>query len=257
LFFRLLVLVSSLNNSAAQRKHRRLKNEGRHRRIEHLQNEDHRTSNESRELESLQIFGDPYDSSLFESAHVGFKQAHNQAFCTLVRQLSDTGPLIYLDGSDGATTRALLEAGIPPSNLHVANEWSETVDCLVKEFGDEIHVHCGKLQDMDCSDIPFVGAYLDGCGGATEPIVNMVDTILDGKIAHEMVLGFTLTNAEPTGQPLVDRIQDVTRHVTTNSLGYSMYHVGDDPERFGVDPNLPRQHGTTTTCWLVLNKSAS
>lgn len=253
----LLRLVCSLSNNnrsnSSKRNHHRLKNEGRHRRMESLMEKaDHRTRNESRELQSLKQLGDPYDASLFGSDHIAFKQSHNQAFCDLVQHfLAADGPLIYLDGADGATTRLLLESGIAKENLHVANEWSDTVDRLK---GFDICVHCGKLQSMDCSQIACVGAYLDGCGGDTEPIINMVDTILTGKIAPKMVLGFTLTNAEPTGRSLVDRVQDVTRHVhwTTGLIGYHIFHVGDDPIRFGVDPNLLRQHETTTTCWLAL-----
>ena len=53
-----------------------------------------------------------------------------------------------------------------------------------------------------------------------------------------------------------ETIQDVTRFIrtTTSAAGLfqQMYHVGDDPERFGVDPDLRRQHETTTTTWLML-----
>lgn len=246
----------SLSKSPAQNKHYRLKNEGRHRRIEHLQQQNSRTDAESFELESLRNRGDPYDATLFTDEHIAFKEAHNQAFVALASR-RQPGPVIYLDGADGATTRALLNSGHfhDLSQLHVANEWKENADQLKSDFGLP-HIHHGRLQDMDLKKIPFVAAYLDGCGGATQPVQDMVRNILKGSLAEpSMAIGFTLTNAEPTGRPLVDRIQDVTRLIATlmAQTDYTrMHHVGDDPERFGVDPELQRQHEGTTTCWVLL-----
>jgi len=259
-----LLLMCMVRNSRSlssaddgRRNHKILKNQGRYRRIEHLQqslvSQAHLHSNQQTELANLISLGDPYDAGLFVTDHMLFKQSHNQAFCDLM--VHTDGPLVYLDGADGGTTRALLDSGIQPEHLYIANEWDDTVSALKKKF-ENVNVYYGKLQDMDTRDIPFGGAYLDGCGGATQPIMDMVDNILKGKIAPRFVIGFTITNAEPTGRPLIDRIQEITRYICClgKSRGYhSMHHVGDDPQRFGVDPNLQRQHQTTTTCWLVLS----
>jgi hypothetical protein len=268
---------TTTTKSTAPSASRRLKNQGRHRRIEVLLQKsataNSLTPNESRELENLQMLGDPYDASIFPEAHTCFKQQHNQAFCDLLSSTQSSsssaslGPVIYLDGADGATTRVLLDAGIQADRLHVVNEWPDTVATLQKQY-PEMHLYSGKLQDMDCAkNLAFVGAYLDGCGGSTQPILDMVAAVLQGQNSTatgsitsssnstQMVLGFTLTNAETTGRPVLDRIQDVTRYIrgAAQSVGFDMmYHVGDDPERFGVDPNLMRQHETTTTSWVVL-----
>jgi hypothetical protein len=283
---RKVAVATTTTTTAAANNTRRLKNQGRHRRIEVLlensTSASSLTPNESRELENLQLLGDPYNASLFPDAHVDFKQQHNQAFCDLLLHTQTQtqtqqpqpqillGPVIYLDGADGGTTRVLLERGIPADRLHVVNDWPDTVQTLQEDYQD-IHLYLGKLQDMDCTTqlLPssfFAGAYLDGCGGLTQPILDMVANILPPEAStsttqqqqqqqqHQMVLGFTLTNAEPTGRPILDRIQDVTRYIrgAAASRGYIMHHVGDDPERFGVDPNLMRQHETTTTSWVVL-----
>jgi hypothetical protein len=256
----------------------RLKNEGRYRRIEHLKNQqDPLEHSEIFELSSLSKKGDPYNSSLFHDDHADFKAQHNAAFVALALVLgggdSDTAalatatttsttrrPVFYLDGDDGASTHALLQAGFPPSDLYIANEWIESVQIL-KEAHNLPHCYHGRAQQVlkdHLSQIPFCAVYLDGCGGATQPLEDMIQSIFQGTLASRLAIGFTLTNADRTGRELIDRIQDVTRATNTlaKQYGYDMVHVGDDPVRFGVDPQLPRKHDGTTTCWLVVSRRA-
>mmetsp|Transcript_901 Transcript_901/g.1626 ORF Transcript_901/g.1626 Transcript_901/m.1626 type:complete len:133 (-) Transcript_901:260-658(-) len=74
-----------------------------------------------------------------------------------------------------------------------------------------------------------------------------------------MALGFTLTEAEPSGRKLFDREQDVTRAVTSASRrqGFRMVRVGDDPRRFGVKEHTGKKSEGVLTTWLFLSRSAS
>jgi hypothetical protein len=285
---------SSISISQGKRNQLRLKNEGRHRRIEHLRNQkDPLEHSEILELASLNKRGDPFNSQNFNDDHADFKAQHNAAFvalalglglggdsdCDNIASLTTTTsttrrPVFYLDGDDGASTIALLQAGFPPSDLYIANEWEESVQAL-KESHNLPHCYHGRAQEVlkyhpQVSEIPFCAFYLDGCGGATQPVEDMIQSIFQRgsssccctthrhrHLASRMAIGFTLTNADTLGRELVDRIQHVTRATNTlaRQYGYDMVHVGDDPERFGVDPELPRKHDGTTTCWLVVSSN--
>lgn len=264
------------------------------------------------ELESLQRLGDPFDATLFTAEHAAFKAHHNAAFVTLAQPLPLPSPdvlrthpeptsvvvqssppqdrplpvvvvaprpVLYLDGPDGASTRALLDAGFLPSELYTANEWPETVQQLKEDY-DLPHCYSGRLQDIlqqqqqqpseednpdennhhhdSFSKVAFVAAYLDGCSGQTRPIVEMIQALLheERPLASSMAIGFTITQADPTGRTLMDRIQDVTRATfqLARNRGYRMDHVGDDPHRFGMDPTLLCQHDGTSTTWIILQK---
>ena len=69
-------------------------------------------------------------------------------------------------------------------------------------------------------------------------------------------IGFTLTHAKPRGKELIDRVEDVTRYIMTNAKakGYDMPHVGDDPERYAVSPELNRKHDGVCTSWVICSK---
>mmetsp|Transcript_22027 Transcript_22027/g.63157 ORF Transcript_22027/g.63157 Transcript_22027/m.63157 type:complete len:298 (-) Transcript_22027:1630-2523(-) len=249
----------------------RQKNEARHRRLEELRRtldsneQDEMNVRIEKEYQGLVSLGDPYDPDLFTSDHAEFKMSHNEAFASLARNLGDDKvyPVFYLDGPDGGTTSYLLAAGFDCTDLYMANEWKESVSTL---RSDPFHMpaeHCllGRAQDVlrdDFVDVEFVAYYLDGCGGQTEPVMEMVSSILSRKnLAKRLAIGFTLTQAEPSGRELIDRVQDVTRYImtSTKAIGYGMRHVGDDPESYGVNPELSRKHDGTCTSWVVCCES--
>ena len=258
------------------------KNEARHRRLEELRrtlaepsssgrDDDIDATRLEKEYAGLISLGDPYDPDLFTSEHARFKTSHNEAFASLARNLcadneeDDVGSkcnVFYLDGPDGGTTSHLLGAGFNCNTLYVANEWKDSVSALQSEpFNLSTH-NCilGTAQDVlrnDFDDVEFTAYYLDGCGGQTEPITEMADAIFSRKFMPSTFgIGFTLTQAEPLGRELIDRVQDVTRHIMVKSKerGYDMRHVGDDPQRYGVDPNLSRKHDNTCTNWIVCSQ---
>jgi len=298
----------SLGLADGQLNHRRLKNEGRRRRIERLTTvlRDRNTAltpSQRKELAGLVARGDPYDDALFDDDHVAFKEAHNAAFVALATTMRqrrtatdsvfanddapDWGPrrrrlrpVVYLDGPSGATTKALLEAGFDRrSELYTANEWQGTRRRLRTDHS-LAHCYLGRVQDVllredAVATVPFVAAYFDGCSGDPRTVLEMIGSLVKtptttttmagagqrhqldrDDIAASVAIGFTLTKAEPAGRELLDRVQDVTRGTLelAASRGYRMHHVGDDPGRFGVDPELVRQHDGTATTWLVLER---
>jgi hypothetical protein len=256
-----------------QKKQRQQRGEARHRRLEQLL-EQPLLGPAVKELAGLRSLGDPYDAKLFTSDHADFKSRHNDAFLCLAERLGGRRqqpgeqerrcPVFYLDGPDGATTSALLAAGFDrETELYMANEWEESVKTLRSPpflLGCQ-NCLLGRAQDVlgteSLRDVPFVAAYLDMCGGSTNPIVETIALLFSGVLAPSIAIGFTLTAAEPTGRELIDRVQDVTRATMAlaSERGYDMRHVLDDPVRFGVDPGLLRKHEGITTCWLVCSKS--
>lgn len=215
-----------------------------------LVNDKHNGSPLQKEFQGLTALGDPYNPLLFSSSHIAFKQSHNQAFVSLAnRAAADASngmqddsqdvdkdsslrnssssstavattstaiarhsrrPVFYLDGPDGATTRALLDAGFAREDLYVTNEWKETWTSLLgapfwlakencvwgraqdvlqaKASSSEWNENNDGLENDDDNDddvfnqhrsvcwgnIPFVACYLDGCGGKPEPIIEMI-----------------------------------------------------------------------------------
>lgn len=288
-------LRSSLrdNNNDNNNRIRSLKEEARHRRVQELlriqaRERSHRSCDGSawssqwtekleKELRGLQSKGDPYDAGLFTQDHAAFKRGHNQVFVHLaqkkivggagrrtqgkdlcVNERTNARPVFYLDGKDGATTMALLEANFDrPTELFMANEWSETVAALRAPPFEHVNCHFGSAQDSllgRFQDVPFVAAYLDGCGGSPDAVIQMISALLSAPRAPTLFIGFTLTAAEPSGRELIDRVQDVTKATLqlARQQGYQhMDHVMDDPLWFGIDPALSRKHQETTTCWVV------
>jgi len=261
-----------------------------------------------KECAGLAALGDPYDAALFPEEHAAFKRAHNEALAVLARwcwrqQLlmdgdphhhndgdgsSDDGggggaapAVFYLDGPDGGTTSHLLHhSDFAPAQLHVANEWADTVAALRSDPHRLPPANCvlGRAQDVlvqDFADVDYFAAYyLDGCGGRAEPVLEMVDSIFRRPSmpratamatatakspSRTFAIGFTLTQAEPGGRDLIDRVQDVTRGILARSraVGYDMRHVGDEPERYCVDPGLRRKHDGTCTSWVVCSPASN
>jgi hypothetical protein len=151
--------VAKTNN---KKNHLRLKQNGRHRRIEWLvsrQQVDSLSDFEQVELSKLRALGDPYDAGLFSTAHQQFKASHNQAFCRLAARATH---VFYLDGDDGATTQALLlqqqqqqlnqqNAQIQDQQLYTCNEYNDTAQALVTKYSNnhhQFHCICGQAQHV-------------------------------------------------------------------------------------------------------------
>lgn len=312
--YRRAVAVCSANEEGVQNQ-RRQRSEARHNKLSQLLREcagnGSDVSSASRaELAGLMRRGDTYDAGEFTAAHAEFKQQHNAIFVALTKWAhsandGDHGQdydgqrrpnVFYLEGSDGGTTAALRAAGFQTSQLHVANVFEHTVAALLRSphnLHREKLVH-GRAEDAlswDLATTDFAAVYLDGCGGATAPLIEMVQAVFTNERSKHHVsghagragggggeefresgdggggapsqarsrfaIGFTLTAAEPTGRPLADREQDVVRAVVSEAkaLGYTTHHVGDQPCLYDIDPSTPKRMGGTLTTWLACHQS--
>ena len=214
-------------------------------------------------LEGLSSKGDTYSSEDFSEAHADFKRRHNAVLVALARHCQREGsfaPLFYLDGADGGTTSVLRSAGFRTEELFVANPFPATREALSSsphslspsQLFDTRAEHA--LRSESLVSVPFCAYYLDVCHGSPEPLIDMVDAIFSTRstLDASFAIGFSLASAEPKGRSLSDREQAVTRAVAQQCRrqNYVLAHVGDEPERFGVDPTTDKREGPTLTTWL-------
>lgn len=273
--------VTPPQDDAGLRNMRRLQGEARANRIAILgETGAHLQENDAKALTGLLHGDDPYDASHFTAAHRAFKDSHNTIFAALAEYCCSSAAdanLFYLDGANGGTTRSLLAAGFGMDQLYSANLFDATVEALRTNPATRLkHIVPGRAEDAlavgGCfAHVPFAALYIDGCGGTTSPVIAAIDAAMGaagdqrGRLEQaapppKMAVGFTLTLAEPTGRALSDREQDVVRAVVAAArrAGYAgpVRHVGDEPERYGVDPaTCKREQGTLTT-WLIVGDDA-
>ena len=211
------------------------------------------TTAEGKEMAGL-TSADTYDEDTFSAEHATFKDAHNRAFATLARFCGGTdGDAFFLDGPAGKTTQALFAAGFDRSRLCTANWHPSTCAALLAAphgLANVANAHAEDALRTHFSDVPFSALYLDGCGGATRPVIACIDALFSQpgrQLPPILAFGFTLTEAEPTGRSLMDREVDVNRALMAacRMRGYAMRHVADEPEAFGVDASVPKREGGT------------
>jgi len=219
------------------------------------------------ELRGLLRAGDTYDSSLFTPTHGEFKAAHNACFIALAAYCSGSAGdnVFYLDGADGRTSLALCAAGVDASRMYTANWHAETCAALCalpQQPAKVVHARAEDAlrQPALLGTVPFAALYLDMCGGATAPVVSMIEAVFSDarrpSNPDRIAVGFTLTAAEPTGRALADREVDVARVLAASCRphGYTMSHVADEPERYGVEPTTSKREGVAMTTWLICTR---
>ena len=252
------------DGEASRKNLRRIKADARGRRLNQL-TATRLTPQEVKELDGLIRRGDTYNASDFSEAHRAFKAMHNDVFARLSLSTAGgkAGPVFYLEGPDGASTHALRAAGFATSDLHVANLFPATVEALVTNLGlSKVILAPAKeaLSAQPWVGVPFSGYYLDGCGGSPEPIVAMCEAIFHPQrpLTKAIALGFSLTEAEPSGRSLPDREQAVVVAMNRAAVrhGYTLSRVGDDPElHLGQREPPSKKTGGTLTTWLLLRRS--
>ncbi|KAJ1447862.1 hypothetical protein M885DRAFT_623976 [Pelagophyceae sp. CCMP2097] len=220
--------------------------------------------------------GDPYDAALFGQPHVDFKRRHNVAFATLAKLVcgddldarkprrrrkkrsSDDGAsaVFYLEGADGATSRALADAGFACGRLVVANPFPET--CAALRVAGLSDVFEARAEEYLATTARTFGAlYLDGCGGAAGPLVAMARYVDQSpSLPDAFAVGFTLTAAEPSGTPVGEREQGVVAAwaAAARRRGFGVRRAFDDAAAYGLDASTPKCHEATLTSWLVFSK---
>jgi hypothetical protein len=219
-----------------------------------------RTLAERKELASLLAF-DTYNECEFTTEHANFKAAHNKMFVDLALYcgIADAR-CFYLDGPSGRTSEALLDAGFDRAQLYTANWHATTCDALRSSPRQLANVAEAFAEDAlhGCfGSVPFTALYLDGCGGATAPIIGCIDGLFSGQrsLPPTIAVGFTLTKAEPSGRSMANREVDIHRALASScrQAGYIMSHVADEPHVYGTDSDTLKSSGGTLTSWLVLS----
>lgn len=234
--------------------------------------------------------GDTYDHNTFSVDHNAFKAHHNDIFKALCTHCdsSRSSPLFYLDGELGLTSKTLLTEqtcldtgenfNVTTSkkwlgDLYIANIFQATCDSLnALDFGLQMHVCCSRAEEaLGNPDlfgtVPFIGYYLDGCGGSPETIITMFKAIFNGDNKRDfstlssLTIGFTLTKADANTlkRSLADREALCLRELRTLSRlkGFAgdMTHVTDEqPEFFGLKETPRKRFAGTQTAWVVINK---
>jgi hypothetical protein len=223
---------------------------------------------EAKELSGLQST-ETYDESEFTAAHAAFKASHNRMLIDLARDAAAAGstshgPCFFLDGPGGGTTSALLAAGFEASNLFTAN-WHPSTVVTLRRLLPESHVAAATASEALRSQsifgaCPFSALYIDGCGGAPEPIIECIEALFDERHKEinqpRIAFGFTLTVAERTGRSLADREVAVQRALSAacRRTGYAMAHVSDAPELYKADASTAKREGNTLTTWHMCER---
>ena len=224
---------------------------------------------ESKELAGLRET-ETYDEEAFTPEHSAFKRLHNQMLVDLASYAAaaagsgssaDCGSsnctFFYLDGPGGGTTRHLIDAGFDKSNLFTAN-WHPQTTVALRQYLPEENVLAARAEQALLSNPlfatqPFTALYIDGCGGAAEPVVGCINALFHEHrpLPPRVAFGFTLTTAERTGRSLADREVDVHRALAAacRRQGYRMLHVADEPELFGANAAVSKREGNTLTSW--------
>jgi len=218
---------------------------------------------EQKELQGL-LRQDTYDESKFSTEHAAFKAAHNAVFVQLAQHCGGLGGnLFYLDGPNGRTTQSLLAVGMERSQLYTANWYPTTCASLMAPPHSlpECNVaasRAGKALSDDFRRTSFKAVFLDGCGGAVEPLTECIEVLFktERTLPSSFAIGFTLTDAEPTGRPLADREADVHRAIASacRAADYRFLHVWDEPHLFGVDARTSKRDAGTLTSWHVCTR---
>ncbi|CAB9516178.1 expressed unknown protein [Seminavis robusta] len=272
-----------------QAKHRFEKAVRREDRITHLEGALATLSNaEQSELEGLRqvrdTFEEQYNPESFSEDHVEFKKLHNQAFVALTqycqdqRQVNDdttTEPVnvFFLDGPDGCTASALIDSGLlNPSQCYVANRHLSTCQALRTSGGgllpEENVLYATAAEALtpseeddspSFSDIPFSAYYFDGCGGFVPHIIDMMTSALllrdDPKpplaATTTIAVGFSLMGGNKN---VIEKELEACRAlaVIARTRGMRTLHVLDDPEKYGIPPDIPKTGGGTFTTWILL-----
>lgn len=192
--------------------------------------------------------------------HVQWKQSMNDTFAELLKRYAPTGGnVIYMDGPSGLTTQTLRQTGVGWTT-HVANDCESNASQLSQlvdryEMGD-----IREAMRTTWSDVPFVGAYLDTCAGKAETVEDMLQTLITrtrygSEHRAPIVLGYTITPRDPSGQNLYERVQRLQRFVNKlcKSHGYRVVKVD---EQFEECPNICTSftHNSVVTHFVVLHR---
>ena len=192
--------------------------------------------------------------------HVNWKQSMNDTFVDLLKRYAPTGGnVIYMDGPSGLTTHTLRRAGVGWTT-HVANDCESNAGQLSQLVDRYEMDDVREAMRTTWADVPFVGAYLDTCAGKAETVEDMLQTLVTRTrygSEHDapIVLGYTITPRDPSGQNLYERVQRLQKFVNNLCKSQGYREVNDD-EQFDECPNICTNftHNSVVTHFVVLHR---
>ena len=154
-----------------------------------------------------------YDAATFTAEHLAFKDECTAIFVRYVLDFCDANcGVAFLDDFDGTpsqdlrTTKALLDAGVEPHRLFMANT-NDLVIHRMKGYSADVHAaHCtfeDALCEMWRSD-RFGALYLDLCTGSSEIVLANLEAVVPA-LERRCALGFTFTRRDGVGESAMER----------------------------------------------------
>ena len=246
----------------------------RENRISVLEEIKERSSAEEAELQGLKKkssrFEEQYNPSQFSEEHLKFKDDHNAAFLALIRycqehsERKDPINVFFLDGPDARTATSLRDSpamDIAINQCYVANRHQSSCDALLKwGLKNVVCLDATLALTGPFDNIDFGAYYFDGCGGYALQIVNMMEAAFAMKDDDEtcrrcspIAIGFSIVGGN---RDVMDKEVTVVQSLAklAKRMGMRVSHVLDEPERYGVCPDLRKVEGGTMTSWIILER---
>ena len=259
------------------------------------------SQSEQKELQGLLStnFVEQYSSENFSNDHRAFKDGHNQVFlklCMYCQRANDDNAnekdtkinVFYLDGPCARTTQTLLST-LDASQCYTANRHASTCEALMMHSttstsmtptmtttkqGVPPKIHIAHASAADAlrttfQNVTFQAYYLDGCGGYTPQIMDMIQASIfhnrnDDHDHHPstfllstpIAIGFSILGG---GRDCMDKEQDIIQSLVklVKPLGCRVNRVGDDPLFYGVEEErlLQKIESMTMTTWCMIEKA--
>lgn len=175
-----------------------------------------------------------YDAAVFTQEHQAFKDECTAIFVQGILDLcSPRCNVAYLDDYDGKsieeqekhlrTSKALLEGGVSPQRLYLANPDEEICGRLHK-YSSEAHAFRGFFVDaMDqWGRVSFEALYLDLCAGSSEVVLENLSAALP-RLDRTCFLGFTFTRRDANGDTSVERQYKIENFLRENGFERSRH----------------------------------
>jgi len=154
-----------------------------------------------------------YDAASFTVEHLTFKDECTAIFVRYVLDFCNANcGVAYLDDFDGTpskdlrTTKALLNAGVSPDRLYMANPNGLVVHKM-KRYSTHVHAaYCTfevALSEKWRSD-RFGALYLDLCTGSSEVVLANLEAAMPA-LERRCALGFTFTRRDGVGESAMER----------------------------------------------------
>jgi hypothetical protein len=196
-----------------------------------------------------------YDPGRLSEVHHSHKDKANKmwidgavAYFGGITNLVSAGHVVVLDDFDGGgiprSSKALIEAGVPPSQILSPNKEQVVVDKLQDMGVQSVKKHINHALESDFRGKNVVMVYLDSCTGDVSEMEMMIDRVRDANKSGGMILAYTLVTrnfTEGGAPPFTRRILNLVEYLQgwgfrplngTLQASYIEYH--DESQRVGT-----------------------